>query len=73
MASIKEKRKNGKIVSFRFFVCLGRDENNVQIRETKTWKLPKGVGQKSARREAEKQAELWEKSLKEDASRTIII
>ena len=71
VATVKENRKNGKIVSYRFTVFLGRDENGVQIRETKTWKLPKGVGQKTARKEAEKQATLWEESLKHQTEERI--
>lgn len=66
MASVKENRKDGKIVSYRFSVCLGRNADGTQIRETKTWKLPKGIGQKTARKEAEKQAALWEESLKKE-------
>ena len=65
MASIRENRKDGKIVSYRFVVCLGRDQDGKQIRKIKTWTLPKGVGQKTARKEAEKQATLWEESLKQ--------
>ena len=65
MASIRENRKDGKIVSYRFVVCLGRDQDGKQIRKIKTWTLPKGVGQKTARKEAEKQAALWEESLKQ--------
>ena len=66
MASVKENRKDGKIVSYRFSVCLGRNADGTQIRKTKTWKLPKGIGQKTARKEAEKQAALWEESLKKE-------
>lgn len=65
MASIREKSKDGKIVSYQFIVCLGRDDQGKQIRQYTTWTLPKGVGQKTARKEAEKQAALWEESLKQ--------
>ena len=65
MASIREKIKDGKIVSYQFIACLGRDEQGKQIRQYTTWTLPKGVGQKTARKEAEKQAALWEESLKQ--------
>lgn len=64
MASIREKSKDGKIVSYQFIACLGRDGQGKQIRQYTTWTLPKGVGQKTARKEAEKQAALWEESLK---------
>ena len=65
MATIKENRKDGKIVSYYFTACMGRDEQGKQIRQYTTWTLPKGVGQKTARKEAEKQAALWEESLKQ--------
>ena len=64
MATIKENRKDGKIVSYYFTACLGRDDQGKQIRQYTTWTLPKGIGQKTARKEAEKQAALWEESLK---------
>ena len=60
VATIKENRRNGKIVSYYFTACLGRDEQGRQIRQYLTWTLPKGVGQKTARKEAEKQAAFWE-------------
>ena len=37
MATIQEKIKGGKIVSFKIKVCLGRDENGKQIFKCKTW------------------------------------
>ena len=41
MASIKENRKKGKIISFKFRVFIGRDENGRQQFRTKTWKPDK--------------------------------
>ena len=32
MANIRENEKDGKIVSYRFTVCLERDVNNKQVR-----------------------------------------
>ena len=66
LATIKENRRGGKIVSYYFTACLGRDEQGKQIRQYLTWTLPKGIGQKTARKEAEKQAALWEESLKKE-------
>ena len=69
MAAIRENLKNGQVVSYRFIVCLGRDEQGKQIRKYKTWTPPKGIGPAKAPKEAEKQATLWEQSLKEEAER----
>ena len=43
MATIKENRKNGKVVSYYFTVCLGRDSQGKQIRHYTTWTPPKGM------------------------------
>ncbi len=40
MAHIRANTKNGKIVSYRFTVCLGRDCNGKQIRKYTTWPIP---------------------------------
>ena len=32
MATIQENRKNGKLVSYKFTACVGRDANGKQIR-----------------------------------------
>lgn len=66
MASIRENRKNGKIISYTFTACLGRDENGKQIRHYINWTPPKGIGPAKAPKEAAKQAALWEESLRKD-------
>lgn len=40
MAHIRANTKNGKIVSYRFTVCLGRYCNGKQIRKYTTWPIP---------------------------------
>lgn len=65
MASIKEYRKDSKSISFYFTTCLGRDSQGKQIRHYTTWTPPKGMTPAKARKEAEKQAVLWEESLTE--------
>ena len=68
MASIKENRKNGRIVSYSFTACIGRDENGKQIRRYHTWTPPKGIGQSKAPKEAERQAVLWEQQIKSETT-----
>ncbi len=36
MANIRENKKNGKVISFRFTVCLKRDVRGKQIRKYTT-------------------------------------
>ena len=64
MASIKENRKKGKVISFRFTVCLGRDAEGKQIRKYKTWTPPESLTPAKARKAAEKEAEKWEIKIK---------
>ena len=63
MAQIQEKVKNGKIVSFKIKVFLGRDDNGKQIFRCKTWKPPTGMTAYKSRKEAERVAVLWEMEL----------
>ena len=65
MASVRENKKNGKVVSYCFTAFFGKNDEGKQVRQYTTWTPPKGFGQVRARKEAEKQAALWEQSLKE--------
>lgn len=64
MASIKENFKGSKIVSFKFKVCLGRDENGKQIFRCMTWKPPQELSNAKSKKEAERAARVWEDQLK---------
>ena len=64
MASIKENKKNGKTVSFRFTVCLERDIRGKQIRRYTTWTPPEGLTPSKAKKAAERAADLWEEETK---------
>ena len=37
MASVKENIRKGKVISYRFAVCMGRDADGKQIMKTMTW------------------------------------
>ena len=63
MATIVDKEKNGKVVSFKFIACLGR-ENGKKIYRTTVWKPPKGLSYAKARKMAEVEAYKWEQSLR---------
>lgn len=45
MARIAENVKDGKIVSYRFIVCVGRDAHGKQVRRFATWHPPDGLRQ----------------------------
>lgn len=61
MANIRENKKNGKTVSYRFTVCLERDARGKQVRKYTTWMPPEGLTPVKAKRAAEHAAEEWER------------
>ena len=63
MAHIRANTKNGKIVSYRFTVCLGRDCNGKQIRKYTTWPIPPDSSTAKAKKAAERAADIWEQEL----------
>lgn len=65
MATITENKKDGKTVSYRFVVCLGRDAQKKQIRRITTWKPPAGLSPSKVRKAAEREADAWEQELRE--------
>ena len=66
MASIRENRKNGKVVSYRFTACLERDAKGKQIRKYLTWTPPDGLSPAKAKKVAEKEADRWEGEIREE-------
>lgn len=64
MATIQEKIKGKKIVSFKIKACVGRDENGKQVFRCKTWYPPEGLTNGKARKEVQK-AILWEDEAKQ--------
>ena len=53
IASIKEERTRDKRLSYKFRVCLGRDENGRQISKAMRWNPPEGMTPAKARKEAQ--------------------
>ncbi|MBQ7821448.1 MAG: hypothetical protein IJ391_04105 [Clostridia bacterium] len=63
MASIYPQVKNGKIVSFKFKVFLGRDEKGKRQFKCKTW-IPTGnLPEKKLKQQAKKEAVIWEREV----------
>ena len=61
MAAITPKEKNGKVVSYRFRACVGRDEMGKQIFRSTTWIVPDGLTPARAAKAAQRAAVLWER------------
>ena len=56
MASIIPKEKDGKIISYKFKACVGRDDCGKQVFRCATWKVPAGLVPSKAVKAAEKAA-----------------
>lgn len=64
MANIRENKKNGKIISFRFTACLERDAEGKQVRRYTTWEAPAGLSPSKMKKAAERAADDWEQEVK---------
>lgn len=64
MATITEKSKGNKVVSFKFHCCVGRDEQGKQHFRTTTWRPPEGLSYAKARKMAEVEAYRWEQTIR---------
>ena len=59
MATVQEKIKGKKIVSFKIKACVGRDENGKRVFRCTTWYPPEGLTNGKVRKEIQKVAILW--------------
>ncbi len=66
MAAIRENKKNGKVVSYRFTTCLERDAQGKQIRRYTTWTPPEGLTPAKAKKAAERAADAWEQETRKE-------
>ena len=64
MANIRANQKNGKTISYRFTICLGRDATGKQLRKYTTWIAPEDMTPAKARKAAERAADAWELEVK---------
>ena len=65
MASIQEKVNGGKIVSYKFKACLGRDKNGKQIFKCITWFPPEGLTPAKIQKAVKLEADIWEREAKQ--------
>ena len=59
MANIRENKKGGKTVSYRFTVYLEKDMQDKQIRRYTTWTPPDGLTPSIALKAAKRAADIW--------------
>ena len=72
MASITQNRKDGKIISYKFRVCVGRDEFGKQIFRCTTWKVPTGLIPSRMEKAVQKAAAEWEKSVRAEYQKDLL-
>lgn len=65
MASIQAKEKNGKVVSYKFKACFGRDKDGKQIFKCMTWYPPEGMTDAKIPKAAKLEADIWEREAKQ--------
>lgn len=71
MAAITPNRKDGKIISYRFRSCVGRDPEGKQIFRSMTWNIPEGLTPSKAEKAAQKAAERWESAMRAEYQRDL--
>ena len=71
MAAITPKMKDGKIISYQFRACMGRDEAGKQIFRCTTWQAPSELTPSKAEKAAKKAAEAWEKEARAEYEKDI--
>ena len=50
MSTIPSKKKDGKVVAFKFTTYVGKDDQGTQKYKTTTWKPPNGLSVAKARK-----------------------
>lgn len=71
MATIIKNIKDGKVISYKFRSCLGRDDLGKQISRYTTWHIPDGLTPSKAERAVKSAAAEWEKQIKEEHERDL--
>jgi len=64
MSTIPSKKKDGKVVAFKFTTYVGKDDQGTQKYKTTTRKPPNGLSVAKARKLAEAEAYRWEQEIK---------
>ena len=64
--------KDGKIFSYRFRACVGRDKNNKQVFRTTTWTVPEELVPSKVDRTAHRAAAQWEENARAEYKRDLL-
>ena len=72
MASITQNKKDGKVISYKFKACVGRDEFGKQVFKCSTWKVPEGMALSRVEKAAQKAATEWERHAKEEYKQDLL-
>lgn len=65
MASIIEITRDGKLCSYKFKACVGRNVRGKQVFRCVTWHIPDHLSPAKARKAAEKAADVWEETVRQ--------
>lgn len=65
MATIQAKTDGKKIISYKFKTCVGRDKDGKQVFRCHTWYPPADLPKIKCKKEAQKEAIIWEEENKE--------
>ena len=66
MASIIEITRDGKLCSYKFKACVGRNVRGKQVFRCTTWHIPENLSPAKARKAAEKAADQWEETVRQE-------
>ena len=72
MATVTPNMKDGKIFSYRFRACVGRDKNNKQVFRTTTWTVPEELVPSKVDRTAHRAAAQWEENARAEYKRDLL-
>ena len=72
MASITQNKKDGKVISYKFKACVGRDEFGKQVFKCSTWKVPEGMAPSRVEKAVQKAATEWERHAREEYKQDLL-
>ena len=72
MASITQNKNNGKVISYKFKACVGRDEFGKQVFKCCTWKIPEGMAPSRVEKAVQKAATEWERHAREEYKQDLL-
>lgn len=71
MATLTPKNKDGRIISYRFRACVGRDENGKQVFRSTTWRVPDGLVPSKLERTVQRALNAWEQEVRAEYAKDL--